>query len=114
VTLRGLLAAAAGSGVIAGVDMATSGAANRPRRAIGITAAGFLGALADRLAGATIQASYHCPACNKPTERWIHGCGTPTTLESGHAWCNNDVVNVICTATGALVGARLAPRGQQR
>ncbi|MDB5076591.1 MAG: hypothetical protein JWO42_2770, partial [Chloroflexi bacterium] len=114
VTLRGLLAAAAGSSVIAAVDVATSNAAGKARRATGLCAAGFLGALVDSLVGATIQASYYCPSCDKPTERKIHGCGTPTRLESGFAWCNNDVVNVMCTATGALAAALLAPRDDQR
>jgi uncharacterized protein (TIGR00297 family) len=114
VTPRGLLGAAAGSSVIAAVYVATGSADNRFRRATGLCAAGFLGALVDSLAGATVQASYSCEACAEPTERRVHRCGSSTTLQSGYAWCNNDMVNVVCTATGALAAALLAPRDDQR
>ena len=59
--------------------------------------------LADSLLGATLQASYFCPQCNKPTESRVHRCGTPTTLVRGQSWITNDVVNLAGTLVGALV-----------
>jgi uncharacterized protein (TIGR00297 family) len=65
---------------------------------------GTAGSLLDSLLGATIQASYRCPRCDKPTERRVHGCGTPTNLVRGTAWVNNDVVNALATLGGGLAG----------
>jgi uncharacterized protein (TIGR00297 family) len=72
-------------------------------------AAGTLGAVADSLLGATLQAEYWCPRCHEPTEARHHApCGGPTTLVRGRPWIDNDAVNAIATATGALAGATLA------
>jgi uncharacterized protein (TIGR00297 family) len=65
---------------------------------------GIAGSLADSLMGAIVQAQYRCPQCDKPTERRVHGCGTPTRLVRGVAWVNNDTVNALATAVGAVVG----------
>lgn len=65
---------------------------------------GTAGMLADSLLGATLQASYFCPQCNKPTESRVHRCGTPTTLVRGLRWITNDVVNLAGTLVGAVVG----------
>ncbi|MBU4443583.1 DUF92 domain-containing protein, partial [bacterium] len=52
--------------------------------------------------GATIQAQYKCPNCQKTTEKLIH-CGSyKTNLISGIRWIDNDVVNLACTTSGAL------------
>jgi uncharacterized protein (TIGR00297 family) len=66
-------------------------------------AGGMVGALTDSLLGATVQASYLCPRCDKPTESRVHKCGTPTRLVRGRPWISNDVVNLAATLTGALV-----------
>ena len=68
---------------------------------------GLLGALTDSLMGATVQATFHCPRCGKPTESSIHKCGTRTQLTRGIAWMNNDLVNLAATLTGAFVGGAL-------
>lgn len=70
-------------------------------------AGGVLGALADSLLGATVQASYVCPLCDKPTESRVHRCGTPTRLARGVQWISNDVVNLTATLTGALASGAL-------
>jgi uncharacterized membrane protein len=63
---------------------------------------------ADSLLGATVQAQYYCPTCNKPTESRAHRCGATTILVRGVPWINNDVVNIAGTLVGALVGAAIA------
>jgi uncharacterized protein (TIGR00297 family) len=108
VSRRGLLASLAGSALIGVTGAALLVPARRLRWGAAITAAGVLGALADSVVGATIQASYYCPICGLGTERRRHGCGTPTVLQRGFAWCDNDVVNVGCTLSGALAAVILA------
>ncbi|MCP4141427.1 MAG: DUF92 domain-containing protein [Chloroflexi bacterium] len=69
-----------------------------------ITLAGLLGALFDSYLGATMQAIYHCPSCEKETERHPkHLCGTQTQYKRGFNWLSNDWVNFACAATGVLV-----------
>jgi uncharacterized protein (TIGR00297 family) len=66
-----------------------------------VTAAGFMAAAADSVLGATIQAQYRCPVCNKITEKRLHCGGVPTVLASGRRWISNDSVNWTCSAVGA-------------
>jgi uncharacterized membrane protein len=64
----------------------------------------LLGALFDSLLGATVQAIYFCPACQKETERNpTHGCGTRTTQIRGWTWLDNDWVNFACGAFGVML-----------
>ena len=68
-----------------------------------ITLAGLAASLTDSLLGATIQAIYYCPTCNKETERHpLHTCNTETTLHKGFFWLDNDWVNLIATCSGAI------------
>jgi len=70
---------------------------------LSISFAGLIGSMVDSLLGATIQAIYHCPTCNKETEQNpLHHCGTNTQLIRGLKWLNNDLVNTICGLCGAL------------
>lgn len=73
-----------------------------------VALAGLAGAFLDSLLGATVQAIYYCPACEKDTERhpW-HSCGSPTTLQRGWRWLDNDWVNFISAAFGALMALLL-------
>ena len=67
--------------------------------------AGLTGSLFDSVLGASVQAIYRCPACQKETERHpLHLCGTETIRVRGWRWLNNDWVNALCTAGGAALG----------
>lgn len=68
---------------------------------------GLAGSFADSLMGATIQAMYYCPVCEKETERSVHSCGTPTRFLRGIPHFDNDVINFIATLFGALLGMAL-------
>ena len=67
-----------------------------------VAISGIIGALIDSIVGATIQAQYKCPHCQKTTEKLLHCSSHKTTLISGIHWIDNDVVNFICTSSGAL------------
>ncbi len=107
VSLRGLLASIGGSATVALVAAAVARSGGRARHFLAVSVGGIAGSLADSMVGATIQAAYRCPTCGTLTERKTHACGTPTVLVSGRSWCTNDVVNLACTATGALAAAIL-------
>jgi len=69
---------------------------------------GVVGSLVDSLLGATLQAIYFCPACQKETEKHPqHTCGGKTVHQRGLAWLNNDGVNFLCTLSAALAGVCL-------
>ncbi len=66
--------------------------------------AGLLGALFDSLLGATVQAIYYCPACEKETERHpVHLCNTETRYSRGWQWLTNDLVNFACAGFGVVI-----------
>jgi Predicted membrane protein len=70
---------------------------------------GLAGSLFDSLLGATVQAMYYCPTCQKETERHVHSCGTPTRHIRGLRWLDNDIVNTLATVFGSII-AMLLPR----
>jgi uncharacterized protein (TIGR00297 family) len=73
------------------------------------TSAGILGSFFDSYLGALVQAIYYCPKCKKETERHpTHTCGTKTTLRRGWPWLNNDWVNFLSAAAGALLASGAA------
>ena len=78
---------------------------------------GLIGAMFDSVLGATVQAMYYCPHCEKETERRIHSCGTRTIPLRGIPWMNNDVVNFLATLVGGLSALILSlpflPRSQR-
>lgn len=69
-------------------------------------AAGLTGSTVDSLLGATVQAAFTCPGCNRTTEKRSH-CGYSTALVSGTRWVDNDTVNFLSTIAGSAVAAFL-------
>jgi len=65
---------------------------------------GMLGMTVDSLIGAALQGRFHCPACDRSTERRVHRCGSRTTLSGGLRWLTNDGVNGLATGLAALAG----------
>ncbi len=63
--------------------------------------AGFIGSTTDSVIGATVQALYKCPVCGKITEHDIH-CGEITVHLRGHKAIDNNIVNFVATAIGAI------------
>jgi len=115
VTPEGTLAAVAGAVTVGAAWMATAQLLGRGaaapavmRSILAVGAAGTAGAMVDSVLGATIQAAYWCPNCREPTETPLHRrCGQPTEQVRGWRWMDNDAVNALSTATGALLSAWL-------
>ncbi len=105
VSLRGTLSGMAGAACI-GLSGSLFVAADLRWSVIAAAIiSGFVGSLADSLLGATVQAQYHCPDCNKRTEKRQHCGDQQTELISGFSWLQNDAVNLAATAVGALTAA---------
>ena len=104
VTLIGTGAAAAGALFVAG----GAGLANWPVPFAAAALGGIAGALTDSFLGATLQARRWCDLCATATERLVHNCGTATRHVGGIAGFDNDAVNAVCSAVGALVAILLS------
>jgi uncharacterized protein (TIGR00297 family) len=104
VTLVGSVAGAGGALFIA----AGAALAHWPVPFAAAALGGIAGALADSILGATLQARRWCDLCAKSTERLVHNCGTPTRRAGGVAGFDNDAVNAVCSAVGALVAFLLS------
>lgn len=102
-SLTGTLAGAAGAALIGIAAALFTPAAPAWQLIAAATAAGLLGSLVDSLLGATVQAIYYCPVCDKETERHpTHTCGASTRYRRGWRWMDNDLVNWLCSLAGAL------------
>jgi len=104
VTLLGYLAALGGAALIGTLAVLLGGGIpSTLTTVLAITLGGLAGSTFDSLLGATIQAIYFCPQCQKETERYpLHGCGTRTIQRRGWRWLDNDWVNFACSLVGAL------------
>ena len=68
-----------------------------------IAVAGIIGSTADSIIGGLFQARYTCKKCGRAVEVKQH-CGEKTLHLGGLPYINNDIVNIIATAIGALAG----------
>lgn len=106
VTLRGSMAAVGGAatvGAVTGVLIGlTSGWSQAARIGPGVVVAGVAGSLVDSLLGELVQERRQCEACNVSTEARVHRCGAATVHTGGVRGFDNDLVNLACTAVGAL------------
>ncbi len=100
VSWKGTLGGAAGALSMSAVGLAV-GLAAGPILAGGI--GGLVGMTADSVLGATVQARYRCGACHAEVETARH-CRTATQLTRGRRWLTNDMVNVIGSSLGGLIG----------
>ncbi|MBV9270095.1 MAG: DUF92 domain-containing protein [Candidatus Eremiobacteraeota bacterium] len=105
ITVTGTIAQACGAVLLATVA-ALLGAGNLAAIALG----GFAGATIDSLAGASVQALRYCARCNRDCETNPHSCGSSTVVRRGFAPVDNDAVNLLATAGGALIAYLLSIR----
>jgi uncharacterized protein (TIGR00297 family) len=102
----GTIAAAAAIGTIAAVLGVVRGAS--PLEVVFVaTAGGVVGSVADSVIGATVQRKSVCVVCGKASESLVH-CRQPTRLQSGVAYVDNNVVNLLATIVGATASLALA------
>jgi uncharacterized protein (TIGR00297 family) len=99
ITLPGTAGALAGALFVA----LLAALATWPVASAAIALGGIGGALADSILGASLQCRRWCQACRSPTERAVHDCGQLTDVIGGIRWIDNDAVNAICSAVGALI-----------
>jgi uncharacterized protein (TIGR00297 family) len=108
ITLLGSLASLGGAIGVGLVGAAFTPGGERLPLVLAAAAGGLLGSLFDSFLGASVQAIYFCPVCQKETERHPrHTCGAQTTHLRGWRWLNNEVVNFLCSLVGALVALGL-------
>ena len=101
VTWSGTVGGVVGAVVLAGLACSVSMIAASSVWPVALS--GLAGAAVDTLLGAWVQERRHCPACQRFTERVTHCHGTTTLHRGGVHRFDNDVVNVGCSLTGALV-----------
>lgn len=105
VSALGSLASLGGAALIALLAALFSGSDALPVLAAAVLG-GLAGSFFDSLLGASVQAIYTCPACEKETERHpTHTCGEETQHLRGWRWLNNDLVNFFASLMGAMVAA---------
>ncbi|MFA9455796.1 DUF92 domain-containing protein [Halalkalibacter sp. AB-rgal2] len=106
ISTLGTFAALVGSFVIACIGL-LFGVTNSLLMIIIIAISGFVGNVMDTLIGAYSQVLYRCNHCRMNTERKLH-CGSRTEQIRGLKWVNNDIVNVCCTISAAIIAMIIA------
>ncbi len=88
------------------VEVQTTGGLRVPVAILlGAGVGGLAGSLFDSLLGATVQGIYHSRSRGKETERAVEPDGIPNVPVRGFRWMNNDRVNFLASAAGALAAA---------
>lgn len=64
---------------------------------------GTIGSTIDSLLGARLQGMFKCEQCGKTTELHYH-CDSKTTHFGGYQWIDNNIVNILATSVGAIIG----------
>ncbi|MCC7128768.1 MAG: hypothetical protein B6D39_01615 [Anaerolineae bacterium UTCFX2] len=106
ISLLGSLAAMSGAALVGLLAMIFGSSPDPAALFLAAVLGGTAGAFLDSLLGATLQAIYWCPVCEKETERHpVHLCGSPTHQIRGWSWLDNDWVNFIASLFGALICA---------
>jgi uncharacterized protein (TIGR00297 family) len=99
VSLPGFAGGMAGAAVVTASAAAIAGSAFATAYVVPIIVSGVIGSIMDSVLGASVQAQYQT-IDGKLTEKTSVD-GTPTTLATGFAWINNDIVNWMCAASSA-------------
>ncbi len=101
VTLAGTLAGVLGAAAMAVIVLVAGWG-----KWAGIAAiiGGIGGCTLDSVLGGALQVRRWCDHCNTITERGTHDCGATTRVEAGFRWLDNDAVNALSTAFGAILG----------
>ncbi|MBI4831164.1 MAG: DUF92 domain-containing protein [Candidatus Lindowbacteria bacterium] len=111
VSVTGYAAAGLGAMVIGAVGVPFYSAEHIKTRAAFLALVALAGVLActgDSILGAAAQAKLRCSRCGEITENPNH-CGEDTgVLASGKIWVNNEVVNLVCSFTGAAFALMVA------
>ncbi len=66
----------------------------------------FVGSTLDSVIGATVQGMFRCEICQRTTEKRVH-CSREAIHVRGKPWIDNNVVNLLATAFGAVVAIGL-------
>ncbi|MBR5093487.1 MAG: DUF92 domain-containing protein [Oscillospiraceae bacterium] len=76
----------------------------RPATALWLGGLVFLQSLADSLLGSLLQIKYRCSVCGTLTDHGQH-CDAPALRESGCAWIDNNMVNLLSSILTVLLAA---------
>ncbi|MBN2092020.1 DUF92 domain-containing protein [candidate division KSB1 bacterium] len=100
ITLLGTLGGAIGALIIALVGWLSHFSGFTFQVFLMIIMSGILASVVDSILGATIQAQFKCPNCQKITEKIVHCYNIPTVMISGIRWVRNDLVNFLAAVSG--------------
>jgi uncharacterized protein (TIGR00297 family) len=71
-----------------------------------VVAASLVGTTVDSIVGQLLQGRYRCESCGKIIEFSTH-CGRVAKLVKGYRLMDNHAVNIVCSLSGAVVGAAI-------
>jgi uncharacterized protein (TIGR00297 family) len=101
VSIAGFVGGAAGAVLIAASAALFDDSMITWMIAVKLVVSGVIGSVVDSLLGATVQAQFVTPDGGVTERTSVNGI--PTTLVRGFRWMNNDLVNLCCGMSGAVV-----------